>query len=62
MPQSDVPKAKVFVLKDPTIGNPEFEWKVGFVAGDDIFVVAHDAHSFEAAWAWLFVNYKRDTV
>lgn len=56
-----VPTAKVYVFKDPKMGDPEFDWKVCLQTWGDLMMVVHDAKTFEDAWAWLYANYKRET-
>jgi len=57
-----VPNAKVYVWKDAGMGEPNHPWKVGLMGWGDILVIAHDAKTYEEAWAYLYANYKRDTV
>jgi hypothetical protein len=56
-----VPTAKVYVLKNPKVGDPEYDWKVGFITWGDVFLVVKDCKTFEEAWEWLYANYKRET-
>jgi hypothetical protein len=56
-----VPTAKVYVLKNPAIGEPGYDWKVGHLTWGDVFLVVYDALSFEDAWNWLYENYQRET-
>lgn len=59
---SDTPTAKVYVLKDPSIGEPGFDWKVGHLTWGDVFLVVYDAKTFTEAWEWLYENYVRETL
>lgn len=55
-----VPTAKVYVFKDPQMGDRGFDWKVCLMTWGELMVVVHDAKTFEDAWAWLYENYHRD--
>lgn len=52
--------AKVYVMKNPELGDPDFDWKVGSLIGE-VLIINHDANSFEEAWQWVHENYVRET-
>jgi hypothetical protein len=58
--ESSVKTAKVYVLKDPDMGDPEYDWKVCTeVYG--IITVVKDCATWSDAWTWLEENYVRET-
>ncbi len=60
MSEQKIPKAKVYVWRDPEMGEPGKPWKVGLLGWGDLLVIAHDAHTYAEAWEWLYATYLRD--
>jgi len=59
--KNGVPTAKVYVFKDPTLGDPEYDWKICLEGWGEVMVVVYDAKTFEEAWQYLYENYQRET-
>ena len=57
-----VPNAKVYVWKDPEMGETGKPWHVGLIGWADMVIIHHSAVTHAEAWEWLHTNYKRDTV
>lgn len=56
-----VQTAKVYVWKDPKMGEEGKPWKVGLMGWGDVLVIVQDCLTHDEAWAWLYENYKRET-
>lgn len=62
VPLTEIPNAKVYVWKDPEMGETGKPWHVGVLGADGLVIISHSAYDHEGAWHWLHTNYKRDTV
>lgn len=57
-----IPKAKVYVWRDPEMGETGKPWKVGLMGWGDILIISYDAYTYAEAWEWLYANYIKDAI